>query len=74
MKKGLFFSLSFIGSIGVATALPLVLFAFLGRFLDHKFSTRPTIFIICLVVSAGLSFLMLRQITKKAIEDIKKLN
>ena len=74
MKKGLFFSLSFIGNIGVATALPIVLFAFLGRFLDQKFNTRPTLFIICIVASAGLSFLMLRRITQKAIEDIKKLN
>ena len=74
MKKELFFSLSFIGTVGIVTALPLVLFAFLGKFLDQKFNTHPIIFIISIVVAAFLSFLMLRQITKKAIEDIKKLN
>jgi len=74
MKKGLFFSLSFIGTVGIATALPLVLFAFLGIYLDKKFQTSPIIFIVCIAIAAFLSFLMLRKITKKAIEDIKKLN
>jgi hypothetical protein len=73
MKNSLFFSLSFIGNVGAATALPLVLFAFLGRWLDQKYNTGHTLLIVGIVIAAFLSFMMLRKITKKAIEDIKKI-
>jgi len=74
MKKGLFFALSFIGQVGIATAVPLVALALLGRYLDQQFNTTPKLFIIGIAIAAVASVLILRQITKKMIAGIKKLD
>ncbi|MCX6809848.1 MAG: AtpZ/AtpI family protein [Candidatus Berkelbacteria bacterium] len=74
MKKGLFFSLSFIGKIGIETALPLVVFAFLGSYFDHRFNTTPKLFIVAIVFAAFISFFILRKTVKDAIEKIKELD
>lgn len=74
MKKGLFFSLSFIGKVGFATALPLVGFAFLGRYLDRIYASGYLFFLIGIALAAAISILMLRSITKDAIKKIQKLD
>lgn len=74
MKKGLFFALSFIGQVGIATAVPLVALALLGRYLDQRFDSAPKLFIVGIILAAGASILILRQITKKMITEIKKLD
>jgi hypothetical protein len=44
MKKNLLFSFGLIGQIGFATAIPLVIFGLLGRYLDHRLNTAPYLF------------------------------
>ena len=75
MKKSLIFSFSVIGQIGFATAIPLVLFSLLGRYLDRLFGTSPYLFLAGIVVATVLVYFILRQIVKqtiKAFEEITK--
>jgi len=73
MKKSLVFSLSFIGSIGFATALPLVSFALLGRYLDRIFNSSPYLLLIGIAIATIIIFFILRKIVREASEKIKKI-
>ena len=73
MKKSLVFSLSFIGSIGFATALPLVLFALLGRYLDRIFGSSPYLLLAGIAVATVMIFFILRRIIREASEKIAKI-
>ena len=72
MKNKLFFSLSLVSYIGIATALPLVVFGLGGRYLDGLYSTPPKLFIVGIVIAAFISFFTLRSITAKAIKKLGK--
>lgn len=74
MKKTLVFSLSFIGSVGFATAVPVVALGLLGRYLDNRYQTSPKFLIILLVLSVIIVFFTLKKIVKQAIENFKKIN
>lgn len=74
MRKSLIFSLKFISTVGISTALPLVAFGLLGRYLDKIYSTGPTLFIVGIVIATVCAFLILRKIVNDAIAGIKKLN
>lgn len=74
MKKSLLFSLSFIGSVGFATAIPVVVLALLGRYLDHRYNSEPKFFIILLILSVVIVFFTLKKIVREAIEGFKKIN
>jgi F0F1-type ATP synthase assembly protein I len=74
MKKSLIFSLSFIGSIGFATAVPLVVFALIGRYLDKFFNTSPYLLLLGIAIATVIIFFILKQIIKDASEKIKKIN
>lgn len=74
LKKSLLFSFSFIGQIGFATALPLVFFGFLGKYLDKQFGTSPYLTVLGLLLATIQVFLYVRFIIKKAIVEIHKIN
>lgn len=66
MKKSLFFAFGLIGQIGFSTALPLIIFGLLGRYLDKRFETEP-IFLLAGIASATvIIYFYLRRIVKKA--------
>ncbi len=73
MKKSLVFSLSFIGSIGFATALPLVIFALLGRFFDRMFNSSPYLLLTGIATATVIIFFILRKIVREASEKIKEI-
>lgn len=73
MKKSLIFSFSLIGQIGFATAMPLVVFGLLGRYLDKKYHTSPWLFLFGLVIATIQVYFYLRNIVKKATENVKDL-
>lgn len=74
MKKKLFFSLSLISYIGIATTLPLIIFGIVGRYIDRSYNSSPRIFILGIILAATISLFVLRSITKKAIESLGKEN
>jgi len=73
MKKSLLFSLSFIGSIGFATALPLVIFALLGRYLDRILNSSPYLLLSGIVFATIIIFFILRKIVREASEKINEI-
>ena len=73
MKKSLIFSFSLIGQIGFATALPLVIFGLLGRYLDKIYNTGHWFFFAGLLIATIQIFFYLKYIVKKASEQIQKL-
>jgi len=74
MKKSLLFSLSFIGSVGFATAIPVVMLALLGRYLDLRYNSSPKFLIIMLALSIIVVFFVLRKIVKDGIENFRKIS
>lgn len=73
MKKSLVFSFSLIGQIGFATALPLVVFGILGRYLDRIYQSGHLFFGIGLILATIMVFFYLKQIIKKANDNVKDL-
>jgi len=74
MKKRLVFALSFIGSIGFATAIPLVGLALLGRYLDKVFNTSPYLLLLGIAVATVIIFFILRKIIRDATDSMNDLN
>ena len=66
MKKELLFALSFVGTVGIATALPIVVFGLLGRYLDRHFDTSPKIFIVCVALALVTTYFILRKLVRDA--------
>jgi len=73
MKKSLLFSFSYIGQIGFATAIPLVIFAVLGRWLDKKYGTSPYLLLLGILVATVQIFFYLRKIIQVASEKVKEI-
>lgn len=73
MKKSLVFSFVLIGQIGFATALPLVIFGILGRYLDKIYGTGHWLFLAGLLIATIQVFFYLRYIVKRASEKVQKL-
>jgi len=63
------FSFSLIGQIGFATALPLVIFGLLGRYLDNKYGTAPYLFLAGLFLATVIVYFTLRKIVRDAIRN-----
>ncbi len=74
MRESLIFSFSLIGQVGFATAIPLVLFGLLGRYLDHRFGTSPYLTLTGLALATIIVYFTLRQIVKRAIKVFNELN
>lgn len=73
VKKSLLFSVSLIGTIGFATALPLVILALLGRWLDQRFETGRDFFYTGLIIATMIVYFTVKQITKDAIRNFEKM-
>lgn len=73
MKKSLIFAFSLIGTVGISTAIPLVVFAFLGRYLDKRWGTAPKLLILGIGISAIISIFTLRRIVRQAKENMKDI-
>lgn len=73
LKKSLVFAFSFIGEIGFATALPLVIFGLLGRYLDNRYHTGNILFLIGLGLGTVTVVFLLCKIVIKAEEEFKKI-
>jgi len=74
MKKSLIFSFSYIGQIGFATAIPLVIFAILGRWLDNKYDTSPYLLLLGIIIASIQIFFYLRKIVQMASKKVKEIN
>lgn len=74
MKKSLFFSFSFIGTIGLAVTIPLVALALLGRYLDKIYGTSPTILIVMIVLSMVIVYFSIKKIVADTIEKFKNID
>jgi len=74
MKKSLIFSFSYIGQIGFATAIPLVTFAILGRWLDNKYDTSPYLLLLGIIIASIQIFFYLRKIVQMASKKVKEIN
>ncbi len=59
------FALRIVGDFGITIAVPAVLAAFLGRYLDDKYGHYPLFTIICLIVVFGLTMFSLRKKAKR---------
>jgi membrane protease YdiL (CAAX protease family) len=73
IPRTLLFSLSLFGQIGFGVAIPLVGLGLLGRYLDKKFDTGYTLFLIGIGLAVVITFFYLKKIIKEAIERAKKL-
>lgn len=63
------FSFSLIGQIGFATALPLVIFGLLGRYLDDKWGTSPYLFLLGILIATVQIYFYIRGIAKNATDQ-----
>ena len=69
LKKSIIFSFSLIGQVGFATALPLVFFSLLGRYLDNKLGTTPYLLLAGLCLATIIVYFTLRKIVQQAIKE-----
>ena len=67
------FALRIVGDFGISIAVPAVLAALLGGYLDDKFARYPLFTIICLIVAFSLTALMIRKKAKKYGDIYKKM-
>ena len=67
------FALKIVGNFGVAIAVPVVLFALLGQYLDEKFGTDPWLLILGFVLAALISGRIIYKKAKKYGADYNKL-
>lgn len=72
MKKSLFFSFSLIGQIGFATAIPLVVFSLIGRYLDGRFDTAPKLLLFGMAIATIQIYFYIKAIVKKALKELNK--
>lgn len=74
MKKTLFFAFGLIGQIGFATAIPLVVFGLLGRYLDKQLGTSPYLTVAGFIAATPIVYFTIRKIVKDAMKEFEKLN
>jgi len=77
-RKYYLFALRIIGDFGVAIAVPIVVFALLGQWLDDKYNSAPIFLIFGFVIAALVSAQSIYKKAKKygeeysSLENIKK--
>lgn len=74
MKKSLLFSVSLMGTVGLAVAIPLVSLALLGRYLDRLYGTSPKFLIALIALSVVFVYFSLKKIVADAIKKFNSLN
>jgi len=68
-----FFALRIAGDFGVTIAIPAVLAALLGQYLDEKYNTMPWLLIICLIIAFAVTIRIIYKKVKKYGEEYQKL-
>ncbi len=69
-KEGNLFSVvSLAWELGYVVAVPLIIFALVGRFLDKKLETSPWIFLLGVVISIIVSVFMVYRKADKIIKN-----
>ncbi len=64
-----FSALSLAWELGYSIALPLVIFALLGRWLDKKFATSPWLFLLGIILAVTISSYL---VYRKTMEIIRR--
>ncbi|OGH93620.1 MAG: hypothetical protein A2538_04165 [Candidatus Magasanikbacteria bacterium RIFOXYD2_FULL_41_14] len=67
------FALRIVGDFGASIAVPAVLAALIGNWLDEKFTTYPLFVVLCLAVAALLTAKSITKKSKKYGEEYNKL-
>lgn len=73
MKKSFIFSFSLMGSIGLAVAVPLLILALLGRYIDGIYGSSPRFLLIMIALSTVPVYFLLRRIVSEATKKFNKL-
>lgn len=68
-KKKTFSALSLAWELGYSIALPLVIFALLGRWLDGKLATSPWLFLLGIILAVSISSYL---VYRKTMEIIRR--
>lgn len=68
-EKNLFSVVSLAWELGYVVAVPLIIFALVGRFLDKKLETSPWIFLLGVVISIIVSVFMVYRKADKIIKN-----
>jgi len=74
MKKTIIFAFGFIGAIGLTTAVPLVFFGLLGRWLDQKYGTGPYLMLLGFVLATVIVYFAIKRLVREAIKEFDKIN
>lgn len=74
MKKTIIFAFSFIGQIGLTTAIPLVFFGLLGRYIDQKYGTGPYLMLFGFAIATVIVYFAIKKLVKEAIKEFDKIN
>lgn len=69
-KKGIFDALSLIGHLGFHIAIPLVVFALIGRWLDKAINASPWFLITGIVLSLIVSSVTIGKRIRRILDDI----
>ncbi len=67
------FALRIVGDFGVSIAAPVVVFAWVGQYLDAKYGMRPWFLILGFVIAALLSGIMIYRKAKRYGDIYKKM-
>jgi len=65
-------SFGMIGQIGFVVAVPMVGLGLFGRYLDNQFTTKPYLFLLCLLIATLIAFFSVKLIVQKLIEEMNK--
>ncbi len=68
------FALRIVADFGATIAVPVVLFAWIGKRLDTKYDTAPWLLITGFVLAAVISVLSIRKKAKKLGKEFEKMN
>ncbi|MBU1164321.1 AtpZ/AtpI family protein [Patescibacteria group bacterium] len=71
-QSNLFFSLSIAGQLGWMIAVPVVVLALLGRFLDVKFESSPILLLVGILLSIMISSWIIYFKIIKVFTEIEK--
>lgn len=54
-RRYMIFAMRIVGEFGVVIAAPVILFVFLGQYLDHRWGTTPRLTVLSFLLAALLS-------------------
>ena len=73
-KKTLWMTLSVVGNMGLAIAVPIVIFSLLGRFLDNKYQTSPWFLLTGMIVALVVTSIILGSKIMKLLKEVEAEN